>query len=490
MANKQGFVFKIEIGRAGLVSVEIIHADGSRGNYVIEDLDADPERFNERLSKLAILRDAMNRAEPVHIEHVSGEAGEVIERVARISRDDLEPVVRVVPFTGLVVELSVHAENGISAGEERHDIAKVTLLTTDLSSVGLTLDLQAPERAVASQQLEMLREAQLSGRLVRLLVDAGSDTPSHDATTRAVGESNRIIAVAVDGSLDAFGEDRAREISGFVESISLINLGMGGGAQLFATVGFTTAPPFTGGGGTVGLTPFTPVTLQLLVPKNTPTYDLFEAGLRDNLRMRARVIMLREKRDKGKDEEEKREEEKLKERIDSGEVIGTPQPEGMERIIVKERLALAGMTVAHTTPLDNIGLAFTAELLAHLASASRPVWIDVTRETLDFGPEAPHCTPGVPTSDLTLKTLRDLRIPYPAVWNGVGCFNPGVYRFQFNLPTPFKVFVDGEELCLHDAEEEGVKMAHDCLHGEHTVRVEIEDWICDNEFIMDVYQLR
>ena len=131
MANIQGFVFKIEVGRAGLVSVEIIHADGSRGTYVIEDLDADPERFNERLSKLAILRDAMNRAEPVQIEHVNGEAGRVIDRVARISRDELEPVVKVVPYTGLVVDVSVHAENGISGGEERHDIAKVILLTTD-----------------------------------------------------------------------------------------------------------------------------------------------------------------------------------------------------------------------------------------------------------------------------------------------------------------------------------------------------------------------
>ena len=33
-------------------------------------IDGDPERFNERLSKLAVLRDAMNRAEPVEIEQV------------------------------------------------------------------------------------------------------------------------------------------------------------------------------------------------------------------------------------------------------------------------------------------------------------------------------------------------------------------------------------------------------------------------------------
>jgi hypothetical protein len=148
-----------------------------------------------------------------------------------------------------------------------------------------------------------------------------------------------------------------------------------------------------------------------------------------------------------------------------------------------------GREAGAAAQLENIGLAFAAELLAPLASASRPVWITISRTSLDYGPEGFACTPGVPTSDLRPQTLRDLRIPYPALWTGLACFNHGIYRFQFNLPTAFEVKVDGETLCLHDAPE-GVKMAHACLRGEHEVCVEIEDWICDYEFVMDVYRIR
>ena len=92
MAITRGFVQAIEIGRAGLARIFLIQADGTAGIYVISDLDGDPERFNERLSKLGILRDAMSRAEPVEIEHSKGEGGETIDRAVRISRDSLAPI--------------------------------------------------------------------------------------------------------------------------------------------------------------------------------------------------------------------------------------------------------------------------------------------------------------------------------------------------------------------------------------------------------------
>ena len=57
----RGFVERLEIGRAGLVTAALRHDDGSTADYLIQDLDADPERFNERLSKLGVLRDAMAR---------------------------------------------------------------------------------------------------------------------------------------------------------------------------------------------------------------------------------------------------------------------------------------------------------------------------------------------------------------------------------------------------------------------------------------------
>ena len=135
-------------------------------------------------------------------------------------------------------------------------------------------------------------------------------------------------------------------------------------------------------------------------------------------------------------------------------------------------------------------LVLGVELLAPLASASRPVWIDISRESLDYGPDYILKTRGLPSSDLKPRSLRDLRIPYPAAWHGIGCFNEGVYRFQFNLPVEFRVVVDGEELCVHETEIEPVTVAHACLEGEHHVVVELQEWTCDYTFDMDVYRLR
>ena len=93
MATARGFVDRIEVRRAGLVPCDRRRRRVA-STYVISDLDADPERFNERLSKVAVLRDAMNRAEPVEIEHTEGDAGEEIDRAARISRTSSTPRVR------------------------------------------------------------------------------------------------------------------------------------------------------------------------------------------------------------------------------------------------------------------------------------------------------------------------------------------------------------------------------------------------------------
>jgi hypothetical protein len=476
----RGFVLSIEIGRAGLVTVRLIHDGGSIQSYVIADLDADPERFNERLSKLAILRDAMNRAEPVELEHSQGEGGRSIERVQRISRDDLAPPRALELVTGLVLDVMVHVENRTGPDGERSDLARITLLTGDLATRQLVLHLQTPERLVANHQLQMIREAQQAGDLVRLLVEGASFSPDTGATTG--NADSRILAVAVDSSADAFGDDRAQEISGFVESLSLINLLPGSAAGNFAHVRFTTAPKFNGPGGSVGLSPFTPALWNLLVPRHSLAYDLFEAGLRDNLRMRVNLVSLeREEDDEDEDGDEPRPVP-----VGAAENTSAAMTSDARRILTRVRRTRAAGQVP-----ENLALVLGAELLAHLASASRPVWITISRATLDHGPESYGCIPGSPTSDLQPRTLRDLRLPYPAVWEGLGCFNPGIYRFQFRLATEFKLFVDGEEVCLHEGTgEEAVMMAHACLGGEHEVRVELPHWTCDDDFVMDVYQLR
>jgi hypothetical protein len=470
----RGFVQSIEVGRAGLVRALLVHADGSSGTYVIEDLDADPERFNERLSKVGLLRDAMNRAEPVEIEHQRGEGGDSIERVVRITRDALAPVSKVEQAAGLVVDLLLHAENGLAGQGEKHDHARVHLLATDLASRTMRLNLQAPERLVAVEQLEMLRDAQARGRIVRLLVDT------------AQPESPWIVAVAVDNTGEAFGGDRAVEVDGFVESLSLLRVPFPGGSSLssnFAHVRFTTAPRFVGAGNIVSRSPFTPATLEILVPERSLAYDLFEAGLRDNLRMRTSVVLLS---GRAADDQETNAAPRMMEHRESAEVTGAAGAGELVNRISSLAANLAGEAGEEA----RYGIALGAALLAPLASASRPVWIDISRTSLDHGSEVRGCTPGTPSSDLQPQTLRDLRIPYPAVWRGFACFNEGIYRFQFQLRSPFVVRVDGEELCLYDSDAEGVRFAHACLGGDHHVEVAIEEWRCEDEFIMDVYRLR
>src|ERR1700742_3066091 len=89
MSVSQGFVQKIEVNRGGQVTATLILTDGTIAAFTIQDLDGDPERVNERLSKLGLLRDAMNRAEPVEIEHDTVNKSEEIERIVRITRDDI-----------------------------------------------------------------------------------------------------------------------------------------------------------------------------------------------------------------------------------------------------------------------------------------------------------------------------------------------------------------------------------------------------------------
>ena len=173
----RGFVERLEIGRAGLVVASLRHDDGSTNDYQIADLDADPERFNERLSKLGILRDAMTRAEPVEVEYSTGDGGggaRTVDRVARITRDGLLANSGTQRVQVMVIGIAVASDNRTGARAEAADLATVATMTADGVLASYLLDLQNPERGVATAMLEMLRAAQAAGTSVALTVDAKS----------------------------------------------------------------------------------------------------------------------------------------------------------------------------------------------------------------------------------------------------------------------------------------------------------------------------
>jgi hypothetical protein len=315
------------------------------------------------------------------------------------------------------------------------------------------LDLQLPERLVAAAQLQMIREAQASGQPLTLTVDS---------------KQQRIVAVQAGdaGSIVRPGEEEP--VDGFVEAVALAPplAPMGN----LALVDFTTAPPFSGSGNVVELQPFTPELRRFLVVQGSLEYELFLAGLRDKLRMRA--LSGPELGGRGGDNPNQ---------------PPPPPPVGVAPLQPRE-----GGDPAAPPPAEppKTTLVRSAQLLAPLASASRPVWIQISRHSLDCGPDGPACTEGLPSNDLTPQGLRDLRIPYTAEWVGCGCFNHGVYRLQFDLDVDFEVFVDGKPLCVHASKDGKTRFAHACLDGEHCIRVVLCGWTCRAVFRMDVYRIR
>src|SRR5690606_1745189 len=113
---------------------------------------ADPERFNERLSKLGVLRDAMTRAEPVEIEFAGeGNQARTIERVARITRDNVEATRETQRLPVMVAGIALTAENRTGSRAETSDVAAVATLNAAGAFTVYALDMQRPERAVVVQ---------------------------------------------------------------------------------------------------------------------------------------------------------------------------------------------------------------------------------------------------------------------------------------------------------------------------------------------------
>jgi hypothetical protein len=463
MPTQRGFVEAIEIGRAGLASAFLIHADGTRATYFVADLDADPERFNERLSKLGLLRDAMDRAEPVEIEFSNeGDKAGQIDRVRRLTRDALAPPGNSDRVAGTVIGVGLAIRTG-PENPEPSDACTLALLV-DGTVERFLIDMQTPERGAADAMATMARAAQAEGALLEV---------DYDTKTRIV------TALERGGTAGRAGGGEGIAFAGFVETIAHLPVT----DLMLATV--TTAPPFSSTGNVVELVPFDPVPRYLLVLRGAPEYALIEAALRDKLRI---DVLAEEfgKRGDGND----------------GDTTG-----GSPVVGVRGRRT-TGTTVTEAATKDEASAAATKDgnyggllpegpfvlvrglrLSAPLCSASRPVWIRIDRQALDAGPDA-HCVAGLPTSDLTPRTLHEVNLPYRADWIAHGCFNHGVYRFEIDTDAQFELYVDDEKLCLFQDAKGEAWFGHACLEGDHEVRVAFADWSCGKAFDIDVYRIR
>ncbi|MDB5671595.1 MAG: hypothetical protein JWO25_2554 [Alphaproteobacteria bacterium] len=480
MATRRGFVEAIEIGRAGLASAFLIHEDGTRATYTIDDLDADPERFNERLSKLGLLRDAMDRAEPVEIEFggdsandATGGGAGTIDRVRRLTRDALEMPRDTDRATGLVVGLRMEIVNSPDSPAEPSDRGTLALLV-DGSVERFVIPMQTPERVTADAMAAMARAAQAGGESLTVEYD----TKQRFITSMETGSDNDVGG----------GGGRGDRFDAFVEAIGHSPLT----DMMVVTV--TTAPEFSGPGNVVPLEPFDPMLRALLVMRGAPEYALLEAALRDKLKVR--VMAAGDSDESGDDRTRPTGGPAAGDKtIDAaGKPDAAPIAAGAESMSGLAQ-AVPGYTNLGAQTIDRTPrpvLVRGVQLLAPLCSASRPVWLQVDRRGLDIGPDQ-ACADGVPTSDLKPWSLREIDIPYRAEWIGLGCFNHGVYRFEISLSCDFAIFVDGRELCVQKDEQEdegNIRYVHACLCGDHEVKIILEAWHCRKQFQMDVYRIR
>jgi hypothetical protein len=369
-----------------------------------------------------------------------------------------------------IVGVAVTTENQTGPDGERSDTAAVGVLLGDGTSRIMILDLQVPERAVVEAQLSMIRDAQANGETLELTVE---------------NDTHRIVSVRSGGGGGlSGGRGNDESVDGFVESISHSSDSSTPGN--FAIIEFTTAPPFSiGTGHVVKLIPFLPKLVQLLVVIGSPEYKLFLVGLRDKLRMR---VLASEIATDKRDDSTNVAPAMVKADGGGQPAGGTPNASAPARSDARVSVESGDRTIERTE-IPSRYLVRGAKLLHALASASRPVWIQVSRKSLDVGPEA-ACTDGLPSNDLRPRTLRDLCLPYTAEWIGWGCFNHGVYRFQFELETDFEVEVDCKPLCVHASDDGKTQFAHACLDCEHEVRVRLKAWTCEQDFKMDVYRIR
>lgn len=448
MPTIRGFVEAIEIGRAGLVTVFILHADGTNGTYNLADLDADPERFNERLSKLGLLRDAQDRAEPVEIEFgdTDNEASSIL-RVRRLSRDVLARPGDMQQISGMIVGVGMTVINMTRPQGEQTDIARLMLLTNGTFQ-SFILPMQIPERIAAASLVDVALAAQDSGSEVTLKFDVNTRLIAGlDTTTSGRG---------------AGGKD-ATVVAGYVESIAptaISNLMM---------VDLTSAPVFGTEGNTVPLVGFVPTVYSFLMARGSVEYELAEAALRDTLRLEVSATAPSN---------------------DNGEITDGDDNSHSESISANIRGIF--MAVSHDEDPPRSGdilLVNSAKLDAPLSSASRPVWIEIDSHAMEVGPDG-DCVEGLPSHDLRPQSLHQIDLPYSAEWRGLACFNRGVYRFQISTTATFTMSIDGEPICLLFGEKEQLWFAHACLVGDHEVVFHFENWKCSRKFDMDAYRIR
>jgi len=467
MAIYRGFIRSLQIRDDGWVEfvLQAVHAGNSLQTFFIRDLDGDILKAHKRLAHLSLLRDALARILPVEVEYdAGGEQGNIVEDLTVYPRPSIDGRLPGRRIEGVVIGLLIRErgpESGTSPYRDEADLAGVTLLTDAGTLEQVLLDLQRPDAMTAHAMLGLLREAHRTRRPVVVLVSTNlRDQPgprdrAAEATlgtsavaAAATGAGGKIADIIEACEWVTVTDETLDYLSAFIERLGQRYESYEADeapALSHVRVLYTTAPGQTPEGDVSDNGAFTQQTAEAWVHDDSPLLVRLEAALRDKLQVKL----------------------------------------GLKDTKVHE-----------------------VEIVGHLGSAARPIWIQIYRVVLP-----PVSDVGVCENVPTIRTPAGSdfnELPYSIAWRGLAYFNEGIWRFVIRSAEDIKLLVDGETPCCDQpstsyavetgsveytsasnfGRDRGSRQCHAYLNGMHRVELILSGHTCGQPFQLLTYRIR
>lgn len=449
MATYRGLVHTVHIRDDGWVEVIIqaVHAGNTTQTFFIKDLDGDISVAHKRLAQLSLLRDAILRILPVEIDYSEdAEEGRIIHDVTIHPRPSIDSYAMINKVKGVVIGISL-AELGPTSGvtpyKDPADLAGITLLQEDGTVSLYMLDLQRTEKLTMHAMLALLQMAHTTRRPVELVLGGKKDdrtSPSNPtfAANRTPGGWGYIIAC----QWVTVPEEMLDYAYAFIERLGqrYESYEMTEAKALsHMKVLYTTAPAQTPEGDISENGSFTPEVKTAWVHDNSPLLKLLRLALKNQLQVKI----------------------------------------GLLEDWVHE-----------------------VEVISHIGSAARPLWICVRQVYCDdLSEKACNNTPTIGL--LNKDTLAET--PISLTWKAQGYFNEGVWRFHIDSTAKYQLMIDGKSPCCKQLckescccqknsntnnERSNAENDHLYLKGLHTIELKLTSYHQAQPFDLKIYRIR
>ncbi len=459
MATLRGFVETIEVRGDGWCSIALdaVNAGNTLQTFFIPNLDGDLTQNNKRLGQLSLLRDALARVLPVEIDYTSSaDQGNLIDDVVIHPRPSIDVRPGTVTVDGVVIGLSVNElwpQSDSSPYLDAPDVANVIVLTDAGDVQGLLLDLQRPDPFTAQAELRLLRMAYRSRRPVELLVSADNSEPANPTAGGNVPKKTAASAAKPSDTQNGTGyiqatrflalpESDLRYVYAFIERLGQRYesfTSTAAPAISHVKVVYTTAPGQTPEGDVSDNGSFTPQRLTAWVHDDSPLLVRLDTALRDNLQVKLGLPVVQTQGDNAK---------------------------------------------ANPAQADQI---HEVELVSHLGSAARPLWIVEDCKFTACDSSDSSCT-NVPTVQGP-SAVSFTSIARSMSWQGKGYFQEGIWRFVLGTGISGEIKIDGKAVCCSRPDQTNL-LEHAYLKGLHCVEIELCGVTCASTFTIQIYRIR